>query len=230
MSPVGHEPARVPDDSVIRVAIVDDHAVVRRGLRAFFAVIDGVEVVDEAGDGREALELLSRRQALDVLPDVVMMDLQMPRMDGIEAIREIARRFPGVQVVAMTSFSESERVHAALGAGAAGYLLKDADVDEVARAVRAAYAGEVHLDPVVARMLTRSLIARPDASATLTERERDILVLVANGLNNQEIADRLVISERTARSHVSNILTKLNLSSRTQAALWAIREGLVSMS
>jgi len=213
----------------IRVAIVDDHAVVRRGLRAFFAAMDGIEVIDEASDGREALEMLARHEVLDVLPDVVMMDLQMPRLDGIQAIGEISTRFPTVQVVAMTSFRESERVNSALAAGAAGYLLKDADAAEVAVAVRAAHAGEVHLDPAVARMLTRSLVTRPNDLATLTDRERSVLVLVATGLNNQEIADQLVISERTARSHVSNILTKLDLASRTQAALWAIREGLVSV-
>jgi DNA-binding NarL/FixJ family response regulator len=223
---------RETDDAgstTIRVVIVDDHTVVRRGLRAFFATMDDVEVVDEASDGRAALDLLAKLETVDVLPDVVMMDLLMPRLDGIEATREIRARFPSVQVVAMTSFSESERVNAALAAGAAGYLLKDADSSEVAHAVRAAYAGEVHLDPAVARTLTRSLVTKQDHTA-LTDRERDILVLVAHGLNNREIADKLLISERTARSHVSNILTKLGVASRTQAALWAIREGLATVS
>lgn len=216
-------------EPIIRVAIVDDHAVVRRGLRAFLATMADVQVVGEASDGQEALAMLARDETLDVLPDVVMMDLKMPRLDGIGATKEISARFPSVQVVAMTSFSESERVNAALAAGAAGYLLKDADAGEVAQAVRAAHRGEVHLDPVVARTLTRSLVTGRNDAATLTDRERDILTLVAQGLNNREIADALTISERTARSHVSNVLIKLDLASRTQAALWAIREGLVTV-
>jgi DNA-binding NarL/FixJ family response regulator len=155
------------------------------------------------------------------------MDIVMPRLDGIATTTELRRRYPDVDVVALTSFSEAERVHAALAAGAAGYLLKDADAEEVVAAVRAAYRGEVHLDPVVARNLTRSLVAPAQTATTLTPREREILVLVAQGKSNRDIANTLVISERTARTHVSNVLTKLGLASRTQAALWAVREGLV---
>jgi DNA-binding NarL/FixJ family response regulator len=211
----------------IRVFLVDDHAVVRQGMRAFFDMTDDIEVFGEAADGRAALDELAVLAAADDLPDVVLMDLLMPRLDGIAATTAIKQQYPSVEVVAMTSFSEAERVHVALEAGAAGYLLKDAEADEVAAAVRAAYRGEVHLDPVVARTLTRSLIASQSTVTALTPREREILVLVAQGKSNREIAKALTISERTARTHVSSVLTKLGLASRTQAALWAVREGLV---
>jgi DNA-binding NarL/FixJ family response regulator len=158
----------------------------------------------------------------------VLMDLLMPRLDGVAATSAIRQRHPGVQVVALTSFSEAERVHAALVAGAAGYLLKDAGADELAAAIRAAHDGGVHLDPVVARKLTQLLVAPEHTATALTAREREVVVLVARGRSNREIADELVISERTARTHVSNVLVKLGLASRTQAALWAIREGLAS--
>jgi DNA-binding NarL/FixJ family response regulator len=217
-----------PGDSTrIRVFLVDDHAVVRRGMRAFFDMLDDIEVVGEAADGQQALDELAAMAARSELPDVVLMDLLMPRLDGTAATTAIKRRYPDVEVVALTSFSEAERVHLALAAGAAGYLLKDAEADEVGAAVRAAHRGEVHLDPAVARKLTRSLVA-PEGSATaLTRREREILVLLAQGKSNRDLASALVISERTARTHVSNVLTKLGLASRTQAALWAVREGLV---
>jgi DNA-binding NarL/FixJ family response regulator len=161
---------------------------------------------------------------------VVLMDLLMEPMGGIEATAAIRERYPAVQVVAVTSFVQEEKVHAALEAGAAGYLLKDAEADEVAAAVRAARRGEVHLDPAVARQLTASLRRGPsaDPKALLTPREREILVLVAQGKANKEIASELMISERTSRTHVSNVLAKLGLSSRTQAALWAVREGLAA--
>jgi DNA-binding NarL/FixJ family response regulator len=213
--------------SRIRVYLVDDHTVVRRGMRAFFEVLDDIEVVGEAPDGRRALDEIAVLAARRELPDVVLMDLVMPRLDGVATTAELRRRHPDVEVVALTSFSEAERVHAALAAGAAGYLLKDAGVDEVVTAVRAAYRGEVHLDPAVARTLTRSLVAPEHTATSLTPREREILVLVARGKSNRDIATTLVISERTARTHVSNVLTKLGLASRTQAALWAVREGLV---
>ncbi|HEY2948374.1 MAG TPA: response regulator transcription factor [Micromonosporaceae bacterium] len=216
------------DSPGIRVFLVDDHAVVRRGMRAFFAMLDDIEVLGEAADGKAALDELAVLAARDHLPDVVLMDLLMPRLDGIAATAAIKRQYPQVEVVALTSFSEAERVHVALEAGAAGYLLKDAEADEVVAAVRAAHRGEVHLDPVVARKLTRSLVAPARTATALTPREREILVLVAQGRSNQDIARTLVISERTARTHVSNVLTKLGLASRTQAALWAVREGLVT--
>ncbi|HEV7727585.1 MAG TPA: response regulator transcription factor [Modestobacter sp.] len=213
---------------VIRVMVVDDHAIVRRGLLAYVDTVATLQVVGEAADGQQAIAQLQQWQALgEPLPDVVLMDLQMPRMGGVAATEAIARAHPGVKVVVLTSFGEVERVHAALAAGAAGYLLKDADPDEVATAVRAAAAGEVHLDPAVARQLTRRLAAPQVGLTSLTAREREILTLVAQGHSNRDIAGRLVISERTARTHVSNVLTKLQLSSRTQAALLAIREGLI---
>ena len=215
------------DAHPIRVFLVDDHAVVRRGMRAFFDMLDDIEVMGEAADGQAALDELAVLAVRDDLPDVVLMDLLMPRVDGIAATKAIKQRYPGVEVVALTSFSEAERVHVALEAGAAGYLLKDAEADEVVAAVRAAYRGEVHLDPAVARKLTRSLVAPQRTATALTPREREILVLVAQGKSNRDIARALVISERTARTHVSNVLTKLDLASRTQAALWAVREGLV---
>jgi DNA-binding NarL/FixJ family response regulator len=210
----------------IRVFLVDDHAVVRRGMRAFLDMLDDIDVLGEAADGQAALDELAVLAARDDLPDVVLMDLLMPRLDGIAATTAIKQRYPGTEVVALTSFSESERVHVALAAGAAGYLLKDAEADEVAAAVRAAHRGEIHLDPAVARKLTQSLVAPSRTATALTPREREILVLVAQGKSNRDIADTLVISERTARTHVSNVLTKLGLASRTQAALWAVREGL----
>jgi DNA-binding NarL/FixJ family response regulator len=215
-----------PSQRVIRVFLVDDHTVVRRGMRAFFDMLSDIEVIGEAADGQAALDELAVLDKADELPDVVLMDLLMPRLDGVAATSAIKRRHPGVQVVALTSFSEAERVHAALEAGAAGYLLKDAEADELAAAIRAAHDGEVHLDPVVARKLTQLLVAPEHTATTLTVREREVLVLVARGRSNREIADELVISERTARTHVSNVLVKLGLASRTQAALWAIREGL----
>jgi DNA-binding NarL/FixJ family response regulator len=210
-----------------RVFVVDDHAVVRRGLHAYLEMVDDMEVVGEAGDGQAALDGIAALVAADQPADVVLMDLIMPGMDGVTATAAITQRHPELKVVAMTSFSEADKVHGALEAGAAGYLLKHAEADVVAAAIRAACRGEVHLDPVIARQLTRSLaIAKPRAVDALTEREREVLVLVARGLSNRQVADALVISERTARSHVSSILTKLGLASRTQAALVAIREGI----
>ena len=216
-----------PDRSgPIRVFLVDDHAVVRRGMRAFIDMLPDIEVIGDAADGQAALDELAVLADEDRLPDVVVMDLVMPRLDGVGATRAVRRKYPSVEVVALTSFSEAERVHAALEAGAAGYLLKDAEADELAAAIRAAYRGEVHLDPAVARKLTQSLVAPRNAVSALTARECEVLALVAQGQSNNEIADALVISERTARTHVSNILGKLGLPSRTQAALWAVREGL----
>jgi DNA-binding NarL/FixJ family response regulator len=169
---------------------------------------------------------MERLAAQGELPDVVMMDLLMPGMDGIAATAAIKERWPAVDVVAMTSFSEAGRVQAALEAGASGYLLKDAEADELAQAIRAANRGEVHLDSSITREVTRALRPGPHSVGELTQRERDILQLVGRGMSNQEIAETLFITERTARTHVSNILLKLHLASRTQAALWAIREGI----
>jgi DNA-binding NarL/FixJ family response regulator len=213
------------------VLLVDDHAVVRRGLLAFLDSEPDLEVVAEAEGGAQALELLGRLASERRRPHVVVMDLQMEPLDGIESTRQIRSRYSDVEVVALTSFGEEERVHAALEAGASGYLLKDSDADEVSAAIRAAHRGELPLDPAIARGLTSSLRAEsgdgPDAE--LTTRELEILRLLGAGKSNKEIAAELQISERTARTHVSNILGKLDLNSRTQAALWAVRQGLVEV-
>jgi len=214
----------------IRVLLVDDHAVVRRGLLAFLDSEPDLEVVGDAEGGAQALELLARLASEGLRPHVVVMDLEMEPLDGIESTRQIRARYSEVEVVALTSFGEEERVHAALEAGASGYLLKDSDADEVSAAIRAAHRGEVPLDPAIARDLTLSLRTRvEDAPADeLTSRELEVLRLLGAGKANKEIAVELSISERTTRTHVSNILGKLNLSSRTQAALWAVREGFVN--
>jgi DNA-binding NarL/FixJ family response regulator len=216
-----------PNDT-IRVLVVDDHAVVRRGLLAFLDGEPDLDVVADAEGGTQALEALRRLDSMGKRPHVVVMDLQMEPVDGIETTRRIRDVYDDVEVVVLTSFGEENRVHAALRAGASGFLLKDADADEVAVAVRAAHRGELQLDPAVAHRLTASLRTGTDAgeASRLTSRERDVLRLLANGEANKEIAADLGISERTARTHVSNILSKLRLNSRTQAALWAAREGL----
>ena len=216
-----------PARTGVRVLIVDDHAVVRRGLRAYLEVVDDLQVVAEAGDGQEALARLDAMAAHGELPDVVLIDLLMPKMDGAAATARITQRFTGVRVVVLTSFGEMERVRAALVNGASGYLLKDAEPTEVVAAIWAAARGEMFLDPAVARQLTQEIVSPPTGISALTSRERDVLILVAQGRSNREIADELVISERTARTHTSNILRKLQLTSRTQAALVAVRQGLV---
>jgi DNA-binding NarL/FixJ family response regulator len=208
----------------IRVLLVDDHGVVRRGLRGFLELLDDIEVVGEAEDGLRGVEL-----AAELEPDVVLMDLVMPRLDGIAAIGRIKASQPAVQVVALTSFIEEEKVTAALEAGASGFILKDAEADDVAAAIRAAHNDEVHLDPAAARILARGMRTRSTAPAVepLTERELEVLGLVGRGRSNKEIATELGITERTARTHVSNILGKLGLASRTQAALYAVERRLV---
>jgi DNA-binding NarL/FixJ family response regulator len=217
--------------SPIRVLLVDDHAMVRRGMRDFLELHDDIAIVGEAADGAEAID-----QAAVLRPDIVVMDLMMPGIDGIEATARIRAELPEVQVIALTSFVEEARVVAALEAGAAGFLLKDAEADELAAAIRAAAAGEVHLDPAVAGVVARRMRAGSAAGSTpgdpdgglasLTARERDVLACVARGLSNRAVADALGITERTARTHVSNILAKLGLASRTQAALLAVQHGL----
>jgi len=211
------------------VLLVDDHAMVRRGLRAYLAELDDVAVLGEAENGQHAIEVVGRLAEADALPAVVLMDLVMPGMDGIAATAEIHRRYPEVAIVALTSFVDDQLVHASLRAGATGYVMKDAKPDAIATAVRAAARGEVHLDPAAAQRLATAMVVPDDAGQPgLTERELEVLALVANGHSNQDIADRLVLSERTVRSHVSSILTKLNLTSRTQAALWAIANGVAN--
>jgi DNA-binding NarL/FixJ family response regulator len=214
----------------ISVVVVDDHEIVRRGLLAFLDCEPDIEVVGEAPGGPEALDLLATLDSERRRPDVIVMDLRMAPVDGIESTRRIRALYRDIEVVALTSFAEEERVHAALEAGAAGYVLKDSDADDVAAAVRAAHRGELKIDPLVARRLMSPLRGRGvDRVAELTSRELDVLRLVAAGKPNKQIANELSISERTARTHVSRILRKLHLSSRTQAALWAVREGLVEV-
>jgi DNA-binding NarL/FixJ family response regulator len=222
------EPAQ---GETIRVLVVDDHEVVRRGLLAFLGSEPDIHVVGQAGGGAEALDLLAAMESEGRRPDVIVMDLQMAPVDGIESTRQIRSLYGDMKVVALTSFAEEERVHAALQAGAAGYVLKDSDADDVAAAVRAAHRGEVQIDALVARRLMSSLHhpAADHPVSELTSRELDVLRLVAAGKPNKQIAAELDISERTARTHVSRILRKLRLSSRTQAALWAVREGLVEV-
>jgi DNA-binding NarL/FixJ family response regulator/class 3 adenylate cyclase len=212
------------DEGPIRVLLVDDHAVVRRGLRGFLELLKDFDVVGEAENGREGVTAADR-----LAPDVILMDLLMPEMGGLDAIAAIKSAHPEIEIVAVTSFIEEEKVTAALEAGASGYLLKDAEAEEVAQAIRAAYNGEVHLDPAVSRLLAQRLRQRKDAEPVepLTTREKEVLSQLAKGASNKEIAYELGITERTARTHVSNILGKLALASRTQAALYAVEHKLV---
>jgi DNA-binding NarL/FixJ family response regulator len=216
----------------IRVLLVDDHAMVRRGMRDFLGLHADLAIVGEAADGAEAV-----RQVEALRPDVVVMDLMMPVMDGIAATAAIKGAHPATEVVALTSFIEDERVVEALSAGATGFLLKDAEADELAAAIRAAVSGEVHLDPAVAGIVARRLRAgtgrgpadpQVTALAALTPREQEVLAAVAMGLSNRAIGESLGITERTARTHVSNLLAKLGLTSRTQAALLAVRHGVAA--
>jgi DNA-binding NarL/FixJ family response regulator len=210
------------DAAPIRVLLVDDHGVVRRGLRGYLELLDDIEIVGEAENG-----LLGADLAAELKPDVVLMDLVMPVLDGIGATARTAN--PEIQVVALTSFIEEEKVTAALEAGASGFILKDAEADDVAAAIRAAHNDEVHLDPAAARILAKGIRTRSAAPVVdpLTERELEVLALVGRGRSNKEIATELGITERTARTHVSNILGKLGLASRTQAALYAVERKLV---
>ena len=214
----------------IRVYVVDDHGVVRRGMHAYLEMLQDIDIIGEASRGEEAVAGVAALVADGQPPHVVLMDLLMPGMGGIEATSVIKARHPEVEVVAVTSFVAQEKVHAALQAGAIGYILKDAEADELAAAIRAARRGEVYMAPAAARQLAKSLRdPRPEVEReSLTDRERQVVVLVARGASNKAIGQDLAISERTARTHVSNILLKLGLGSRTQAALWAIREGLAS--
>ena len=207
----------------VNVLLVDDHSVVRQGLRMFLALDPDLEVVGEARDGAEAV-----RRARELQPDVVLMDLLMPGMDGIEATTAIRREMPDTEVVALTSVLEDDKVYGAIRAGAIGYLLKDTEADELCRAIKAAAAGQVQLSPAAAARLMRQVRA-PEAPDELTPREREVLRLLAEGLANKEIARELSIGEKTVKTHVSNILSKLGVLSRTQAALQAVRMGLVDL-
>jgi NarL family two-component system response regulator LiaR len=207
----------------IRVLLVDDHAVVREGLRTFLELQDGIEVAGEAADGAEGVEAAERLR-----PDVVLMDLVMPRLDGVGAMRELRRRLPRVRVIVLTSYADDDRLLPAVREGAAGYLLKNAQPQELARAVRAAHAGEALLDPVVAARLVEEIAREPagEAPERLTRREREVLELIARGLSNKRIARELGIAEKTVKTHVGHVLAKLGVTDRTQAALHAVRAGL----
>ena len=207
----------------ISVLIVDDHAVVRQGLRTFLDLQEEMEVVGEAATGVEAVEQTRR-----LVPDVVLMDLMMPEMSGIEAIRRIRAVSPNTKVIVLTSFGGDEQVFPSIKAGALGYLLKNVSPADLAKAIQAAHRGEPHLDPEIAKKLMDELSAkeRRPVPDDLTERELAVLRLIARGMSNREIATELVISEKTAKTHVSNILSKLHLADRTRAAIYAIKAGL----
>lgn len=211
----------------IRVLIVDDHTIVRKGIRALLTEIDGLEIVGEAADGQEAITLAARLN-----PDVILMDLSMPRVNGIEATRQIRTQQPESRILVMTSFATDDKVLPAIKAGAQGYLLKESAPDDLVQAIRQIYRGESSLHPVIARKVLREIAHPADQPPTpnpLTPREDEVLRLVAQGLGNQDIAKKLYITDATVRSHVSSIMSKLYLANRVQAALYALREGLTSL-
>jgi NarL family two-component system response regulator LiaR len=202
--------------------LVDDHTMVRRGLAAFLKVFDDLQLAGEAESGREAIELCA-----DILPDVILMDMVMPDMDGAAATRAIRQQFPHVQVIALTSFKEGDLVKNALEAGAIGYLLKDISADELVRAIRAAHAGRATLSPEAAQSLVETANQPAAPGQDLTERELEVLALMVEGLNNTQIAGRLTVSSSTIKSHVSNILSKLGVASRTEAVTLALRTHII---
>jgi NarL family two-component system response regulator LiaR len=211
----------------IRILIVDDHAVVREGLRALIDVNPEMELAGEAVDGVEAVQ-----KARSLHPDLILLDLMMPRKSGLDAIGEIKEENPDARILVLTSFAEDDKVFPAIKAGALGYLLKDSSAQELLQAIHDVYQGEPTMHPTIARKLMRELQRPPDLPPTeepLTAREVEVLQFVAQGLSNQEIANILVLSERTVRTHVTNILSKLHLANRTQAALYALREGLARL-
>jgi two-component system, NarL family, response regulator LiaR len=213
--------------NTIRILLTDDHVVVRRGTQALLSTEPEIQVVGEAKNGEEAVA-----KAEELRPDVILMDLEMPVMDGIEAIRRITASQKDARILVLTSFATDDKVFPAIKAGALGYLLKDSSPDELVRAIRQVYRGESSLHPTIARKLLQEMSRpsqKPPTDDPLTEREVEVLKLVAQGNSNQDIADELIISEATVRTHVSNILSKLHLASRTQAALYALKEGLASL-
>ncbi len=213
--------------NAIRILVSDDHAIVRKGIRAMLEIVPDIEVVGEAANGREAVIEVERLH-----PDVILMDLVMPEMDGIEAIRRIKAHQSEARILVLTTFAGEDKIFPAIQAGALGYHLKDSDPEELVQAIRQVYRGESSLHPIIARKVLQELSnpsERPPTPDPLTQREVEVLRLVAQGRDNREIAEKLVISEATVRTHVSNILAKLHLASRTQAALYALREGLASL-
>lgn len=221
------EESQKSGQATIRVLVVDDHTIVRKGTRALLAEVGDIEVVGEAADGREAMD-----QAESLRPDVILMDLVMPVMDGIEATRRITDNQPDIRILALTSFAADDKVFPAIKAGALGYLLKHADPEELVDAIRRVYHGEPSLHPSIARKVLHEVRQPSEKRPTpdpLTDRETEVLQLVAQGMSNQEIADQLSIAEVTVRTHVSNILGKLHLANRVQAALYALREGFAEL-
>ena len=212
---------------LIRVFVTDDHSIVRKGIKATLELVPDMELVGEATNGRQAVEMVGASK-----PDVILMDLVMPEMDGIEAIRQIKSQYPEIAILVLTTFAGEDKVFPAIKAGASGYQLKDSDPEELVAAIRQVCRGEPALHPLIARKVLQELsrpIEAPPTSDPLTPREVEILKLVAKGMENPEIAAQLVISEATVRTHVSNIMSKLHLASRTQVALYALREGLASL-
>ncbi len=214
MTETSHQP--------IRVLLVDDHTMVRRGLVTFLKVFDDLQLAGEAENGAEAIQ-----RCAEIHPDVVLMDMVMPGMDGVTATRAIRQQFPQIQVIALTSFKEGKLIQNALQAGAIGYLLKDVSAEDLARAIRAAFSGRATLSPEAAQALVQAANQPPVRGLDLTEREREVLTLMIEGLNNTQIAARLSVSPSTIKSHVSNILSKLGVSSRTEAVTLALRQKFV---
>ena len=207
----------------IKILLIDDHPVVRKGIRAIIETDEAFEIIGEGNNGKEAVQKYEQ-----LFPDVVLMDLVMPEMDGIEAIRQIRTKNPNARILVLTSFSTDDKVFTAIQAGASGYLLKDSDPDDLLRSINQVYRGESSVHPAIARKLLNEF-AQPKSPKSeiepLTDREKEVLTFIAQGLSNQEIASKMVVSKATVHSHVSRILAKLQLESRTQAALYAIREG-----
>ena len=211
----------------IRVFVADDHSIVRKGIKAILELISDIEMVGEASNGRDAIIGVE-----ESAPDIVLMDLVMPEMDGIEAIRQIKEHHPDIRILVLTTFAGENKIFPAIKAGALGYQLKDSDSDELVAAIRQVYRGESALHPIIARKVLQELTRptqQPPTPDPLTPREVEVLALVAKGMENQDIAKKLIISEATVRTHISNIMSKLHLASRTQAALYALREGLATL-
>lgn len=218
---------KVPQEDQIRVLVVDDHAIIRKGMKAVLDLVPDICIIGEAKNGREAVKL-----ADELHPDVILMDLVMPEMDGIEATRQIKALQPEARILVLTTFSGEELIFPAIKAGALGYQIKDASPEALIEAIRQVHRGEPALHPTIARKVLQELLTpseKPPTTDPLTQREVEVLRLIAQGYENKEIAEKLVISEATTRTHVSNILGKLHLASRTQAALYALREGLASL-
>lgn len=217
----------IEQSETIRVLVVDDHAIIRKGIRAVLELVPDIDLVGEAEDGKQAITL-----DLELAPDVVLMDLMMPEMDGIACIKKIREKRPKARILVLTNFAGEDMIFPAIKAGAMGYHLKDSSPEALEEAIRQVFRGEPSLHPLIAKKLLEELQAPPEDQGiyeSLTPRELEVLTKIAQGLENKEIAEQLVVSEATVRTHVSNILSKLHLASRTQAALYALREGLASL-